>query len=202
MFAKLRFTLNYANVMATIAVFVALGGTSYAVATGSIDSREIKNDSIRGKDIRNNEVSSRDVRNGSLLAEDLKPFRLPLGPPGPPGPRGPVGATGSTGAKGSPGAQGPPGISGLQRIGPVESSISSVSPKTVVARCPAGKRVIGTGADIEGFHTTPETDVVIDSIVPSAATTVPGEVEVQAYEEEPVGFIWSVRAYALCANVS
>jgi hypothetical protein len=30
-----------ANVMATVAVFVALGGTSYAVATGSIDSREL-----------------------------------------------------------------------------------------------------------------------------------------------------------------
>jgi hypothetical protein len=34
---------QYVNVMATVAVFIALGVTSYAVATGSIDSREIKN---------------------------------------------------------------------------------------------------------------------------------------------------------------
>jgi hypothetical protein len=40
--------------MATVAVFIALGGTSYAVATNSIGSRQVKNNSIRGVDIRDN----------------------------------------------------------------------------------------------------------------------------------------------------
>jgi hypothetical protein len=72
-----------------LALFVALGGTSYAVATGSIDSREIKNNSIRsgdirnnnirGADIRNNNIRSGDVRNGTLLEEDFAAGQLPQG---------------------------------------------------------------------------------------------------------------------------
>ena len=65
--------------MATVAVFVALGGTSYAIATGSIGTREIKNNSVGTKDLRNNGVRSRDVRNGSLLAADFKAGQLPAG---------------------------------------------------------------------------------------------------------------------------
>ena len=72
MLAGLRQRLTYSNVMATIAVFVALGGTSYAVATGSIDSREIKNNTVRSKDIRNNSVTSRDLRNNSASGSDVR----------------------------------------------------------------------------------------------------------------------------------
>ena len=79
MLAKLRSCLTYANVMATVAVFVALGGTSYAIATGSIGSREIENNSVGTKDLRNNGVRGRDVRNGSLLAADFKAGQLPAG---------------------------------------------------------------------------------------------------------------------------
>jgi hypothetical protein len=58
--------------MATVAVFVALGGTSYAVATGSIDSRELKNETVRSNDIRNNQVSTRDLRNNSARGGDIR----------------------------------------------------------------------------------------------------------------------------------
>jgi hypothetical protein len=68
--------------VAYLALFVALGGTSYAVSTGSIGSRAIKNNSVRSEDIRNNGVRSRDVRNSSLLAKDFKPGQLPQGPQG------------------------------------------------------------------------------------------------------------------------
>ena len=57
--------------MATIAVFIALGGTSYAVATGSIGSREIKNNGVRGKDIRNNDVRGKDIRAGTIRSSDV-----------------------------------------------------------------------------------------------------------------------------------
>jgi hypothetical protein len=96
--AKLRSRLNYSNVMATIAVFLALGGTSYAVATGSIGSREIGNNSVRSKDLRNNDVRGRDVRNGTigtrdvtdgaLLATDFQSGQLPAGERGLQGERG------------------------------------------------------------------------------------------------------------------
>jgi hypothetical protein len=55
-----------------IAIFFALTGTSYAVATGSIDSREIRNNSIRGKDVRNNILLSRDLRNNSVRSTDVR----------------------------------------------------------------------------------------------------------------------------------
>jgi hypothetical protein len=55
-----------------LALFVALSGTSYAVATGSIDSREIRNNSVAGRDIRNNSVTGRDLRNGRVFGRDLR----------------------------------------------------------------------------------------------------------------------------------
>jgi hypothetical protein len=87
--------------IALLALFVALGGSSYAAATGSIDSREIKNNTVRSKDIRNNEVRSRDVRNGSLLSGDFKAGQLPVGPQGERGPQGPRGLQGLRGANGA-----------------------------------------------------------------------------------------------------
>ena len=84
--------------VALIALFVALGGTSYAVATGSIDSREIKNSTVRTQDLRNNDVRGKDVRSStlgttdikdsSLLARDFRPGQLPAGPQGPKGDKG------------------------------------------------------------------------------------------------------------------
>ena len=75
-----------------LALFVALGGTSYAVATGSVDSREIKNNSIGTTDIRNNSLRGGDVRNRSLTERDLKLGTLPAGARGPAGPAGPAGS--------------------------------------------------------------------------------------------------------------
>ena len=69
---QLRSYLTYANVMATVAVFVALGGTSYAVATGSIDGREIKNNTVRSSEILNNNVTTRDLRNNSARGADVR----------------------------------------------------------------------------------------------------------------------------------
>jgi hypothetical protein len=61
-----------AMVVALIALFVALGGVSYGVATGSIDSREIKNDSVRSGDLRNNDVRSVDIRNNEVRGRDIR----------------------------------------------------------------------------------------------------------------------------------
>jgi hypothetical protein len=70
-----------ALVIACLALFVSLGGVSYGVATGFIDSREIQNNTIRSKDvrnatlrtddIRNNEIRGFDVRNSSLQGRDI-----------------------------------------------------------------------------------------------------------------------------------
>ena len=61
-----------ATVISCIALFVALGGVSYGVATGSIDSREIADNTIRGKDVRNNNLTTRDIRNNTIRAIDIR----------------------------------------------------------------------------------------------------------------------------------
>ena len=62
--------MTYANLVATLALFVALGGTSYAVL--HIRSDDVVDNSLRSRDIRNNTARSRDVRNRTLQARDLR----------------------------------------------------------------------------------------------------------------------------------
>ena len=61
-----------AMAVACTALFVSLGGVSYGVATGSIDSREIKDNSLRSQDIATGGVHSADLRNDSIRTEDLR----------------------------------------------------------------------------------------------------------------------------------
>ncbi len=74
--SKLRSRLTYANAVASIALFIALGGTSYAIATGSIGTREIKNNSVTGRDVRNSSLTGADVRNSRLTGADILNDRL------------------------------------------------------------------------------------------------------------------------------
>jgi hypothetical protein len=57
----LRRRLTYANVMATLAVFIALGGSSYAALT--VTGRNVKNGSLTFRDLR------RDTLGGSRIKE-------------------------------------------------------------------------------------------------------------------------------------
>ena len=61
-----------ALVISIIALFVSLSGVSYGVATGFIDSREIKNNEIRSLDIRNNQIRTRDLRNNEVRGIDIR----------------------------------------------------------------------------------------------------------------------------------
>ena len=72
MLAVLRRRLTYANVVSTVCLFIVLGGTSWALATGEIDSREIRNDTIRSKDVKDNTLRTRDVRNNEIRSRDIR----------------------------------------------------------------------------------------------------------------------------------
>jgi hypothetical protein len=72
--ANLRQRLTYANVMSTVAVFVALGGSSYAAL--QIDSADIANNSVRGVDVRNRTLSERDVKRNALTSRSVRESRL------------------------------------------------------------------------------------------------------------------------------
>jgi hypothetical protein len=112
--------LTYANVMATIAVFLALGGASYAalqLPAHSVGTRQLKPDA----------VTSSKVHNRSLRAIDFARGQLPAGA------RGLTGATGRDGTNGRDGTTGPPGptVIGFAHIGG-GGTLDTVS-ETVVA---------------------------------------------------------------------
>jgi hypothetical protein len=81
---------RYANVASTLALVVALGGTSYAAVA-------IPKNSVGSKQIIDSSVKSRDVKNGSLKGVDFKAGQIPVGPQGPAGPAGAVGPQGPIG---------------------------------------------------------------------------------------------------------
>ena len=74
MLARFRQRLTYANVMSTVAVFIALGGSSYAAL--QIDSADIANNSVRGVDVRNRSLSERDVKRNALGGRSIRESRL------------------------------------------------------------------------------------------------------------------------------
>ena len=65
-----------AMVVACTALFISLSGVSYGVATGAIDSRELKNNTVRSKDIRNNTIHGRDIRRNGVFGSDVRQATL------------------------------------------------------------------------------------------------------------------------------
>ena len=64
MLTKIRSHASFSNVVALTALFVALGGTSYAVTT--FGSKQIKNNTIRSIDIKNRTIRSKDIAKGVI----------------------------------------------------------------------------------------------------------------------------------------
>jgi hypothetical protein len=64
--STLRSYATFSNVIALCALFVALGGTSYAVS--KIGSKQIKNNSVRSVDIKNRTIKSKDIARGVIGA--------------------------------------------------------------------------------------------------------------------------------------
>ena len=98
-----------------VALFVALGGTSYAAVSlprNSINSAQLKPGAVAATDLRTGAVTSRSVRNRSLRPQDLAPGTLLRGAAGPAGPAGPAGSTGPAGPAGAQGDTGPQGPAG------------------------------------------------------------------------------------------
>ena len=92
-----------AMAVALVALFVALGGSSYAAITlnkNSVKSKHIGNGQVKRADIQNDAINSSKVEFLSLRASDFKPGQLPEGPQGPQGAG--KGDAGATNVKGAP----------------------------------------------------------------------------------------------------
>jgi len=78
--------LSYANVISSIALFVALGGTGYAVT-------QLPRNSVGSRQLKANAVTSAKIRASAVQRSDLAPSARG-GARGPRGPAGPAGALG------------------------------------------------------------------------------------------------------------
>jgi hypothetical protein len=71
---RLRSKLSYANVMATLAVFIALGGTSYAVTAlprNSVGSRQLRRHAVTNSKIAPGAVSGSRVKPNALTGAEI-----------------------------------------------------------------------------------------------------------------------------------
>src|SRR5215208_4963080 len=99
--SRIRSQLSYANVMATVAVFIALGGTSYAVTQlprNSVGAKQIRSNAVGTSELAKSAVRSRSITDRSIGVRDLSlgarsSLRGQQGPRGPVGPAGPAAAT-------------------------------------------------------------------------------------------------------------
>jgi len=77
--SKLRARLTYANVMATIAVFIALAGASYAaikLPKSSVGTRQLKKSAVTTAKIKNEAVTAAKVRKGTLTGKEINASTL------------------------------------------------------------------------------------------------------------------------------
>ena len=65
--------LGYANVVATLALIVALSGSAYAL---TITGRDVQNGSLTGKDVRQHSLKGGDLHRGSVRSNQVKNSNL------------------------------------------------------------------------------------------------------------------------------
>src|SRR3954447_23368001 len=206
MVTKIRAHLSYANVVATIALFVVLGGGAYAATK-----------------LPKNSVTTIQVKDRSLLAKDFKSGQIPKGAKGAKGDNGLQGAKGDPGAKGDAGAPGAPGANGKDGVNGKDGAnaatnvvvhraveaVSLATPTgTATASCAGGERLISGGG---GFVNSISEDLDIPRSVTTLSYNGPATGSVPSADGvAPTG--WSVAgnytaalgerlySYAICAS--
>jgi hypothetical protein len=179
-----RKRLTYANVMATIAVFLLLGGASAFAAT------QLGKNSVGARQLRKDAVTSPKVKDGSLNTDDFAAEQLPVGPAGAPGAAGPRGP------------QGPPGIGGLE-VFSEETATNSTSAKRLEIECPEAKVVIGASFDIDGAESGADPNQFKEATIDGVDLSNDfGVAFFEAYEQKGgTSAQWSLKGRVVCAAV-
>lgn len=102
----MRRHLTYANVVASLALFFALGGAAFAATQlprNSVGTGQLKPEAVTA---------------GKIAKKTRNQLQGSTGPQGPQGKTGKTGPKGATGAKGAQGAQGAKGAAGADGTGP------------------------------------------------------------------------------------
>ena len=72
---RIRNHLSFANVISVIALFVALGGASYAAVTlpkNSVGAKQIKKNGVGASEIKKNAVRAAEIRSNAVAASEVK----------------------------------------------------------------------------------------------------------------------------------
>ncbi|HEY7256151.1 MAG TPA: hypothetical protein VH476_05655 [Solirubrobacterales bacterium] len=74
----MRPRLTYANVMATVAVFIALGGSAYAFHLGknSVGSKQLKKNAVVTAKVKNEAITAAKVKRGALTGTQINAATL------------------------------------------------------------------------------------------------------------------------------
>jgi hypothetical protein len=136
---------------AYIALFAALGGTSYAAIT-------IPNNSVGNKQLKKDAVDSRKTKNGTIQVIDFKTGQAPVAPKGEKGDIGDQGPQGGLGERGEKGNRGDRGDSGTSaQVVPLNSGTAAVQntpngpPTTVVREASFTTTAPKTLVQVDGF---------------------------------------------------
>ena len=161
---SLREKLTFSNVVAVVALFIALGGASYAAV-------KLPKNSVGTKQIKKNAVNSSKVRNGSLLAADFGKDQLPAGPAGATGASGTAGLPGAAGITGSTGATGASGSNGSTgATGPTGPKGATGTTGTSATAIVTGSSDITSGTQVFSVNGGPSgSEAALQTISPSVA---------------------------------
>ena len=167
--------LNYANLMASIAVFLALGGGAYAmtIPTGSVGAKQLKKNAVAAAKIKTGAVSGAKVKDDSLTGADVVESSLGTVPAANSANSAKTAesantansansaSTAGSAAIANSVANGSVGANGLKEITTVSSAGVSIAPgasASQTATCPAGTMAIGGGS----FWSVTQGDLNID----------------------------------------
>lgn len=186
--------------MATVALFVALGGSSYAalkLGRNSVGARQIAPNAVHRSELANKSVGSSEVINGSLLSED---FRIP--PHGMKGPKGDRGATGPIGPRGLTGVHGADGLPGatnvIVRVGETVGALAGDG-AVLRADCAPGERAVGGGATPPSGTFVPEASITSSFPVPNNPGDTPTAWKTGVKNTGTGAGTLSFQSYVICA---
>jgi hypothetical protein len=153
----LRRHLTYANVVASLALFLALGGAAFAATQlprNSVGTGQLKAEAVTAGKIAK---KTRNQLKGDRGATG------PQGPQGKTGAKGAAGAKGATGAKGDTGARGPAGAAGTDGTGPAFEVFGTMKTIGAGATAIVGEN-LGAGAYVSSAN------VVVEATAPGTVT--------------------------------
>jgi hypothetical protein len=178
--SRIRGKLTYANVIATLALFVALGGAGYAAV-------KLPKNSVGAKQLKAGAVTPTKLAKATTAS--LLGARGPIGPQGQQGAQGPQGVPGTPGPKGAPGEPGPQGPGSISFEVPVTTSgktVRTASGVEVVAGCRPSvpeteflfQGVGGAGYEAVGFRLRSNSEILaVDRRGPAPFSGESGAVE-------------------------